>query len=104
MSVQYVAAASQKFTWPVVTPVVPAATAATKVNSLPELRDPPDDREFDPELIVKAVLVGTDADAGEIQQRNITISVETRGTKANLAVFRAYSILVPILTTLRRSL
>jgi hypothetical protein len=89
MSVQYVAAASQKFTWPVVRLAAPEVTAATNVNSLPAFRTPPDDTGFAPELIVKVVLVGTDAGAKATQARSITISAEKRGARTNLSVFRA---------------
>jgi hypothetical protein len=89
MSVQYVAAASQKFTWPIVRLIDPEVTAATNVNSLPELRTPPDDTGLAPELIVKVVLVGTDADARATQPRSNTTSAEKRGGTTNLSVFRA---------------
>ena len=68
--------------------VDPEVTVATNVNSLPELRTPPDETEFVPVLIAKVVLVGTDAATIGTQQRKTRISIEKRGARANLAVFR----------------
>jgi hypothetical protein len=86
--VQIFAEASQKFTCPVVRFAEPDVTVAVKVNSLPEVKIPPDETEVAPEFIANVVLVGTDAAARGTQQRKTRISAEKRGARANLAVFR----------------
>jgi hypothetical protein len=54
MSVQDFAVASQKLTWPTVTGVDPAVTAAVSVNTVPEVVD---GLEIVPELTVTVVVV-----------------------------------------------
>jgi hypothetical protein len=54
-------------------------TVATKVNSLPEVTDPPDSTELAPEFTVKVMLVDTDPAA--LRQNSIIINPAMHDTK-----------------------
>jgi hypothetical protein len=79
VSSQWVAAASQKFTWPTVTGVIPAFTVAVSVTTLPETTVV---TTLPSELTASVVVVTTCAAAA-------TERAPTRRSRASLPVMRA---------------
>ena len=65
MSVQWAAEASQKFTWPAVTAAAPALTVAVNVTSLPAFTVAPGAMTAPPEVMVRVVVVATEAARAE---------------------------------------
>ena len=86
MSVQYVAAASQNFTCPIVAGVVPANTVAVNVTTLPDatvVTAPP------PDVTARVVVVAAGAAQARTAppQRAITETAETHNIRQSLLTF-----------------
>ena len=82
MSVQYAAVASQKFTWPCFTAVVPALTVAVSVTRLPALTEV---TTTPPEVTASDVVVVVLANAEELIAAMHTISAIFRNSNGRRA-------------------
>src|ERR1017187_9670030 len=85
MSVQYIAAASQKFTCPIVTGVVPAFTVAVSVTTLPAATVV---TVLPPDVTARVVVAAGAAQARTAPpQRAITEIAETHNDRQSLLTF-----------------
>ena len=89
MSVQYAAMASQKFTWPCFTAVVPASTEAVSVTRLPAFTEV---TTTPLEVTASEVVVVVRANAEELIAAVHTISSKTHHMRVDYSMFEGFEV------------